>query len=338
MKVLVSGGIGHVGKAVAERLVRNGHQVKIIDRDAGEGVAGAEVVQCDINDFPSLRQQVKGQDAIAHLAGIPFPGGAPGEEIFRINASGTYNIFEAAALEGVRRVACASSINALGFNFGIKTFPIQYFPIDEQHPAVTTDPYSFSKQILEEIASYYWRREGISSTCLRMPYVYGSDSEYFQVSRLLPPYRRAFEKLLALPDGERAERVRQLIRGRQELSAKRMFERPWGEFADERFDPEDPSVMVFFGYTDFWSAISAQDAAQAFEKSLLAEFQGSHPLFVNEARNFSGLDSELLARVFFPEVTARKRRLQDAESLVSFERARQVIGFEPEYWLADQVD
>ncbi len=63
----------------------------------------------------------------------------------------------------------ASSINALGFNYGIKSFPIRYLPVDEDHPTFTTDPYSFSKQILEEIGAYYGRREGISRCSCACP-------------------------------------------------------------------------------------------------------------------------------------------------------------------------
>ena len=49
---------------------------------------------------------------------------------------------------------------------------VEYFPIDEQHPTFTTDSYSFSKQVMEEIGAYFWRREGISSVLLRLPGVY----------------------------------------------------------------------------------------------------------------------------------------------------------------------
>ncbi|MGO8126710.1 NAD-dependent epimerase/dehydratase family protein, partial [Rhizobium ruizarguesonis] len=65
----------------------------------------------------------------------------------------------------------ASSINALGCAYNITDFSPQYFPIDEAHPSYTTDPYSFSKQTVEEIGEYYWRRDGISSVALRFPWV-----------------------------------------------------------------------------------------------------------------------------------------------------------------------
>jgi nucleoside-diphosphate-sugar epimerase len=46
------------------------------------------------------------------------------------------------------------------------------FSIDEEHPLYTTDPNSFSKQMIEEFGGYFWRRAGVSSVFLRFPAVY----------------------------------------------------------------------------------------------------------------------------------------------------------------------
>jgi nucleoside-diphosphate-sugar epimerase len=81
--------------------------------------------------------------------------------------------------------------------------------------------------------------------------------------------------------------------------------------------------------------VDARDAAQAFEKGLTADYQGSHPLYVNDSENAAGVDSELLAEVFFPEVTGRTHPLQGRETLVSIDKARALLGFEPEYHISD---
>ena len=166
MKILITGGAGNVGKGVVAFLVERGHQVRVIDRkiDPQQQQNSVEYAACDITNYDALREQVRGMDGIIHLAAYPYPAAAPGPEIYRVNTHGTYSVFEAAASEGIRRVTCASSINAFGFNYGIKEGPLDYFPIDEAHRTFTTDAYSFSKAITEEIAAYYWRREGISST------------------------------------------------------------------------------------------------------------------------------------------------------------------------------
>jgi nucleoside-diphosphate-sugar epimerase len=93
------------------------------------------------------------------------------DALFHINCTGTFNVYQAAAEEGIKRVVSASSINALGFNFGGVPFQLSYLPIDEAHPTQTSDVYSLSKQILEDTADYFWRRDGISGVCLRLPFV-----------------------------------------------------------------------------------------------------------------------------------------------------------------------
>jgi nucleoside-diphosphate-sugar epimerase len=338
MKILVTGGLGSVGCPLIKLLVNHGHQVHVIGRRPEAEVdatlyEGASYASCDINDFSALRQQVRGMETIIHLAAIPAPMMASGDEIFRINCAGTFNVYEAAAQEGIRRVVTASSINWLGFNFGIKSFPIQYFPLDEAHPNFTTDPYSFSKQIIEEVAAYYWRREGISGVCFRLPWVYDPDGHGWGVGRdFFDRRQQAFAELLALPETEQIERVRQVIQQRQAVRTQRLTERPFDEAmrAYYRERRNDPMRLLDFGYTDFWAIISGEDSARAFECAMLAEYEGSHPLYVSESLNSARVDSETLARLYFPDTQARKRPLVGKECLISLDRARDLIGFEPE--------
>ncbi len=173
MRVLVTGGTGAVGREAVKRLVAHDHDVTVIGRTPDLAIPGASYRQCDIVDFGCLTECVKGMDAIVHLAAIPNPGLDTGEAIFYVNDTGTFNVYRAAANAGIGRIVSASSINALGYNFGTKRFRLQYFPMDEAHPSYTTDPYSFSKQIMEEIGYYFWRREDLERVrrpaCMRSP-------------------------------------------------------------------------------------------------------------------------------------------------------------------------
>ena len=174
MHILVTGGMGEVGRPVVDWLLGRGHNIRVLDLDVSRPIDGAECIQGTITDFETLAPVMAGMDAVVHLAAYRHPSLAPEARLFHVNTVGTFNVFRAAADAGIKRVACASSINALGYNFGI-TFPkgqLQYFPIDEDHPEFTTDPYSFSKQMIERIGTYFWHREGITSTFLRFPAVY----------------------------------------------------------------------------------------------------------------------------------------------------------------------
>src|SRR5690242_7334654 len=105
MKILVTGGVGRVGGPVVARLARHGHQVTVLDRKATD--ENPDVRCVDITDFAALCEQAQGHEAIIHLAALPSPSMAPPPETFRINSTGTFNVFEAAAVTGIRRVVCA---------------------------------------------------------------------------------------------------------------------------------------------------------------------------------------------------------------------------------------
>ena len=338
MNILVTGGAGNVGKGVVAHLVQQGHQVRVIDRKIEEKQAGVEYTACDITDYSVVREQVRDMQGIIHLAAYPYPGAAPGPELFRVNATGTYNVFEAAAAEGIRRVTCASSINALGYNYGVKEFPIEYFPMDEDHPTFTTDPYSFSKGITEEIAAYYWRRDGISSTCLRMPWVYTMTPEWIEMGKTYTQqFEAAMSGFLAQPFEQQAQRVAAFKGELNSHRAQRLSEKPFDPASEQEDENQDPTQMIFFGYTDFWALVSVEDTAQAFEKSLLAEFEGSHPLYICESENSAGMESEALLRLLFPEVTTRRRPIVGNSNILSYDRARNLIGFEPQYLLRKRM-
>ena len=327
MKVLVTGGTGNVGRTAVAYLLQQGYQVRVIGRRPNVTIEGAEYLQCDVNDFDRLLECTKGMEAIVHLAAIANPAFGPGQEIFRVNCAGTFNVFEAAARQGIKRVVTASSINALGFYFGVKSFPIEYFPIDEEHPTFTTDPYSFSKQIVEEIAAYYWRREGISSICLRLPAVYEAEEGNWIVEAIAYA-AQAVRELCALPEEERQKRAQEISKACERWRKERISEQPWDKV---RAYYETPEALLIFARSNFWASIDARDAAQAIEKGLSASYEGSHPLYINDSHNFTGLESEFLLRTFFPQVRGRKHPLCGDEALVSITKARALIGFEPAY-------
>jgi nucleoside-diphosphate-sugar epimerase len=332
MKILVTGGLGVVGRPVVRRLIQSGHQVRVVDRQAGECVEGVECIPCDITDFSAVRDQVGGQEAVVHLAAIPTPSGASGQEIFHINCSGTFNMYEAAAQEGIRRIATASSINWLGFYYGVRNSNIHYFPVDEDHPNFTSDAYSFSKQMTEDIAAYYWRREGISSTCLRMPGVFEPREEWLpRRKEWIAQTRKNFTELANRTPEERAAWLSHLLEKTEEWRAKHWLEMSFEERNRLGIGMDNPDVRFASSRLNFWALLDGRDAAQAFEKSLLADFEGCYPLFVNDRVNTTGLESEKLLELFFPNVNARTRPLVGAEALVSIDKARQLIGFEPEY-------
>jgi nucleoside-diphosphate-sugar epimerase len=351
MDILVTGGAGKIGHVAVQQLLAHGHNVLALGRrpkakvEAARlaAIEGARYQQADITDYAALRPLLDGMDAVVHLAALTHPGAGPGHQIFHINTVGSFNVYQAAAEAGIVRVVSASSINALGFNFGVKPSTIHYLPIDEEHPNFTTDAYSFSKEVLEQIAAYFWRRDGISGVCLRFPGVYVVGEQSSRGARW-QAFRAAYDAriredlhvLSAMPEAERRAHMLRLVAEFDAAREERSREKPreegnrggrWMSSPDEL--PLGASLI--WRRTNFWTSLDARDAAQAIEKGLVADYEGSHPLYVNASHNNLGLPSAQLAAYAFPEVTEFKHALQGTETLVSIDKARALIGFEPEY-------
>jgi hypothetical protein len=336
MRVLITGGMGMIGRATAALLRDRGWDVALIDIVPKTEVTEPNYTACDIMDYEAVRRHIHGKDAVVHLAALKNPLFGPGQDVYRINTSGTFNIFEAAAKEGVRRVVQASSINAIGCGWNIGGFDPQYLPVDEDHPSITTDPYSLSKRQVEEIGDYYWRRDGIVSVALRFPGVMAkdrADSEQFHQTRAA--MHRYLNEFLALPDAEQTRIMADVRQRGLEFRRGRPLEYP-GDWP--KVGPTDSIDMALWkSFTldrhHLWATLDERDAARAIEASLTADIQGSPVLFVNDEINFLDYDSRTLARLFFPDSRVDETALEGSASLVDASFAKDVIGFEPQYRL-----
>jgi nucleoside-diphosphate-sugar epimerase len=332
MQVLITGGSGSVGKAVVQRLVARGDQVKVIGRTRDLEIPGAVYEACDITDYPALRQALRGIDAVVHLAAIPHPAASTGEKIFQINVQGTFNIFKACEEEGIRRVVQASSINAMGQLFGLKAAPLHYLPVDEEHPRTPTDAYSFSKYVIEEIGEYYWQRSGISSIALRLPWVVPAEYHTTNPARQARA-RELCDRLAKLSTEERQAWFEGAWSRYNELRAQGIYENRASYQEAKSLHPDwfGDDWFAMSHRVNFWTCLDERDSAQAVEKGLVANYGGSHVLFVNDDQNWTGLASNLLAELFYPDVKVFKKELVGTGTLVSIDRAKELIGFEIEY-------
>ena len=113
MRILVTGGMGDVGRPIVQWLLDKGHEVRVLDLRCEPPIEGAECRQGSILDFAALQQHMQGMEGVIHLAAYREPSMALETQLFQVNVDGTYKVFRAAADAGIQRVVCASSINAL---------------------------------------------------------------------------------------------------------------------------------------------------------------------------------------------------------------------------------
>ena len=333
MRVLITGGTGRVGRPITEKFVSNGWDVRVIGAEPDFDVEGITYTNMDIRDFDAMLEQVDGVDAIVHLAAHPSTLRARADEVFKLNVAGTHTVFEAASKVGVKRIVQASSINALGSYWGYDDRQFDYFPLDEDHNLHTTDTYSFSKQMVEDIADYFWRRDGISSASFRLPGVWSPDMvEERKTSKNLNNKQEKLAEFAKLSPDEQQAQIADIRKSVLDYRARRLFDwdaRQAGLHEGEG-DFDNWLWSSYFGDRyNYWTFIHTDDSTQAFEKAVIADYEGSHPLFVNSDRNYLNVDSEMLLGMFFPTVTERRKPIHGADTLVSFDRAQALIGFEP---------
>ena len=172
MKYVVTGGAGFIGSNIVKLLVKNGHDVSVIDNLHTGNISRLKDVEnkilfnkIDIRDFDKLNQNIHDVDGIFHQAAltvVPESFEKP-DEYYDVNVNGTKNIFKIAKKLGVK-VVFASSSSIYG--------NVNEIPIKENFKKNPINPYGKTKVEKEKLAQDFWR-DGIDIIGLRYFNVYG---------------------------------------------------------------------------------------------------------------------------------------------------------------------
>ncbi|HQJ51539.1 MAG TPA: NAD-dependent epimerase/dehydratase family protein, partial [Anaerolineae bacterium] len=171
MKVLITGGAGFLGSALANRLVESGHHVRVLDDlSAGDqNRLDARVVftRGDTRDIPKLWGLLKGVDCVYHLAArvsVPESVLYP-VEYNEVNVGGTVSLMTAVRDARVKRVVLTSSGAAYGEQ--------DEQPVRETARLKPSSPYAVSKMAAEGYVLALGALWGIETVILRVFNTYG---------------------------------------------------------------------------------------------------------------------------------------------------------------------
>jgi UDP-glucose 4-epimerase len=172
-RVLITGGLGFIGSAMARRLVALGARVTVVDSLIPEyggnrrnlaGIAGrVRVHVADLRDWPRLPRLVRGQDYIFNLAGQTshMDSMADPQTDLDINCRAQLALLDACRAHnpGIR-IVFASTRQIYGRP--------DYLPVDETHPLRPVDVNGVNKIAGESFHLLYSRVYGLRATALRL--------------------------------------------------------------------------------------------------------------------------------------------------------------------------
>lgn len=158
--ILLTGAAGRLGTHLRRGIAPLARRLRVSDRsDIADIRPNEEAVICELADADAVLRMTEGVDAIVHFGGAPLE--TSWETILDANIRGSYNIYEGARRNGVKRVVYASSVHAIGYH-RIED------QIDASAPHRPDSLYGLSKCFVEDLGRLYWDKFGIESVCCRI--------------------------------------------------------------------------------------------------------------------------------------------------------------------------
>lgn len=173
-KFLVTGGAGFIGSNLVDALVKEEHEVIVLDNFSTGKLSNLEasmdrikIINGDIRDLEICYTAAEGVDFILHKAAI---GSVPHSvanpiDTHENNITGTLNVLLAARDQGVKRIVLAASSSVYGDSE-------ESSKVETIYPGPIS-PYAVSKLALEFYANVFYKVYGLETVCLRYFNVFG---------------------------------------------------------------------------------------------------------------------------------------------------------------------
>ena len=173
MKILVTGGAGYIGSHTSVELLKAGHDIVIVDNfsnsspdvlDKIRQITGRDFTffEADLRDRKATAHilQTQAIDAVIHFAGLKAVGESVEKplEYYDCNINGTLVLLEEMRAANVKRMVFSSSATVYGMDNPI--------PFKEDYPTSATNPYGYTKVVIERILQDLAASDPTWSICL----------------------------------------------------------------------------------------------------------------------------------------------------------------------------
>ena len=197
MKVLVTGGGGFIGSHSVDRLLAEGHDMRVLDNFATgrrenllDVRSDIELIEGDIQSYERVSNAVRGCEVVLHQAALPSVPRSVQDPLTSnaTNVTGTLNMLLASRDAGVKRVIYASSSSIYGAG--------PELPKYEHLVPQPISPYAVAKLAGEGFCRSFWEVFGLETVALRYFNVFGPRQDPLsQYAAVIPNF------ITALMDG-----------------------------------------------------------------------------------------------------------------------------------------
>jgi UDP-glucose 4-epimerase len=174
MKIIVTGGSGFIGSHLVERLVKEKHNVVVIDNFSIGKVKNLDkikkkiiIIKKDITKLADDEKIFKNTDCIFHLAALAdiVPSIENPKKYFEVNVDGTFKVLSLARKYNIKRFVYSASSSCYGIP--------KKFPTAENCKMSPQYPYALTKRLGEELVLHFAKVYKLNATSLRFFNVYG---------------------------------------------------------------------------------------------------------------------------------------------------------------------
>lgn len=308
--ILVMGGAGYIGSHTVKYLLDKNYPVIVADNLVyGHRRAvdpRATFVQVDLADEAALERLFATHEieAVVHFAAFTYVGESvqdPQKYYFN-NVVGTLHLLKAMLAHGTKKIVFSSSCATYG--------EPQYMPMDEKHPQAPINPYGQSKWMVEQIFESYRKAYGLQYIALRYFNAAGAAKDASLGEDHCPETHLIPLVLKALKNGSPAIRI----------------------FGTDYDTPDGTCIRDY---------IHVEDLAKAHYLALekLPEYSGCINLGTGKGTSVKEIIrlAEKVSGRECPVVLAPRREGDPARLVAANQKARQLLGWEPDYTEMEEV-
>jgi UDP-glucose 4-epimerase len=186
MNILVLGGNGFIGSHLVDKLLVEGHSVRVFDKNEEHYRPPLKSVDYHLGEFGNrglLLEALDGIEVVVHLISTTLPKTSNDDPVFDVKSNVIESLFllEQCVAKGIKKIVFASSGGTI---YGIP----QMVPVSEENQTNPICSYGISKLTIEKYLTLFKQLYNLDFTIIRPSNPFGSRQNPFGIQGVVPVF------------------------------------------------------------------------------------------------------------------------------------------------------